>query len=106
MSEQGKRQKAQAAALRYDEGRDNAPAIVGLGQGYVAQQILKTAQESNIPVVEDESLADVLNQFSVGDEIPRELYEVIAQILVFIGRLDGSAAGRYKLEDIQKGKKP
>ena len=104
MKEQGKRQKAQAAALKYDQGKDSAPAIVGLGDGYVAEQILKTAQDNGIPVVEDESLTSVLNRFSIGDEIPEELYAVVAEILVFIGRLDGDAAGRYKLKDIRKGK--
>lgn len=93
----------QAAALKYDMGRDSAPLIVGLGQGYVAQKMLETAEENKIPIVEDESLLSVLNRFSAGDEIPEELYQVVAQILVFIGKLDGSAAGRYQLTEIQKG---
>lgn len=100
MKEKENRQRAQAAALKYDQGQDNAPAIVGLGEGYVARRMLDTARQEGIPVVEDESLAQVLNRFSVGDEIPEELYEVIAQILVFIGRLD-NAPGRYTLEDIR-----
>ena len=94
----------QAAALKYDMGRDNAPLIVGLGEGYVAQKILETAEENKIPVVEDDSLISVLNRFSVGDEIPEELYQVVAQILVFIGKLDGSASRRYQLSEIEKGK--
>ncbi|HWR21907.1 MAG TPA: EscU/YscU/HrcU family type III secretion system export apparatus switch protein [Feifaniaceae bacterium] len=93
----------QAAALKYDMGRDNAPLIVGLGQGYVAKKILETADENRIPIVEDESLLSVLNRFSAGDEIPVELYQVIAQVLVFVGRLDSGTAGRYQLSEIQKG---
>ena len=92
------------AALKYDMGRDNAPLIVGLGEGYVAQKMLETAEENKIPVVEDDSLISVLNRFSVGDEIPEELYQVVAQILVFIGKLDGSASRRYQLSEIEKGK--
>ncbi len=93
----------QAAALKYDMGRDSAPLIVGLGKGYVAETMLKTAEDNRIPIVEDESLLSVLNRFSTGDEIPEELYQVVAQVLVFIGKLDGSTAGRYQLSDIQKG---
>ncbi len=92
-----------AAALKYDMGRDNAPLIVGLGQGYVAQKMLETAEENKIPIVEDDSLLSVLNRFSTGDEIPEELYQVVAQVLIFIGKLDGNAAGRYRLSEIQKG---
>lgn len=92
-----------AAALKYDMGRDSAPLIVGLGQGYVAQKMLETAEENKIPIVEDDSLLSVLNRFSTGDEIPEELYQVVAQILIFIGKLDGSTAKRYQLSDIQKG---
>ncbi len=104
MKEQEKRKNLQAAALKYDMGRDNAPLIVGLGKGYVAEKMLTIAEEEKIPVVEDDSLLSVLNRFSIGDEIPEEIYEVVAQVLVFISKLDGEAAGRYRLEDIKKGK--
>ena len=102
MSEKQKPNR-QVAALKYDMGRDSAPLIVGLGQGYVAQKMLETAEERKIPIVEDDSLLSVLNRFSTGDEIPEELYRVVAQVLVFIGKLDGSTAGHYKLSEIQKG---
>ena len=95
-------QKTRAAALEYEEGKHSAPCIMGLGEGYVAKKMLETAEKNRIPVVEDQSLVDVLNQLSVGDEIPEELYHVIAQVLVFISRLDNVTAGRYKLEDIKK----
>lgn len=102
MEEKG---KLRAAALKYDSGTDTAPCIVGLGEGYVAQKMLETAEEENIPVVEDQSLAGVLSKLSIGDEIPEELYEVIAQVLVFIARMDRRGTEHYKLEDIRKGKR-
>lgn len=104
MSGMEKKEKLQAAALKYDVGKDIAPCIVGLGEGYVAQKMLETAAEENIPVVEDQSLAGVLSKLSIGDEIPEELYQVIAQVLVFIARMDRQGAGRYTSEDIRKGK--
>ncbi len=100
-----KKEKLQAAALKYDAGSDNAPCIVGLGEGFLAHKILETAKEENIPVVEDQSLAGVLSKLSIGDEIPEELYEVIAQVLVFIAKMDRQGSEHYKLEDIRKGKR-
>lgn len=105
MSDMDKKGKLQAAALKYDAGTDEAPSIVGLGEGYVARKILETAQEKSIPIVEDQSLAGVLSKLSIGDEIPEELYRVIAQVLVFIARMDRQGADRYTLEDIRKGKR-
>ncbi len=102
MSSRKEPQTIQAAALKYEAGKHSAPCIVGLGEGYVAKKMLETAEENRIPVVEDQSLVDILSHLSVGDEIPVELYHVIAQVLAFIGRLDNETAGRYKLEDIKK----
>lgn len=99
-----KKRQTHAAALKYDAGKDSAPCIVGLGEGYVAQKILETAADHEIPVVEDETLANVLSSLSVGDEIPEELYQVIAEVLVFIARMDSQSAGRFTLEEIQKRK--
>jgi len=74
-----------AAALRYDSGRDDVPVLTAFGQGNVAERIIEKAQEFGVPIVEDQSLASVLQQVSVGDEIPQELYEVVAQVLIFVG---------------------
>jgi flagellar biosynthesis protein len=81
-----------AAAIRYDPERDGAPVLTAFGEGHVADKILETAEESRVPVVKDAPLAAVLSAVSVGDEIPQELYEVVAKILVFVGEMDG----RYK----------
>ena len=97
-----KKKPTHAAALKYDAGKDNAPCIVGLGEGYVAQKMLETAADHQIPVVEDETLANVLSRLSVGDEIPEELYQVIAEVLVFIARMDAQGKERFTLEEIKK----
>ena len=77
-----------AAALEYDPNDQSAPVLAAFGQGAVAERIIDTARESDIPVVEDASLSMLLKQISIGDEIPEELYEVVAQVLVFIGEAE------------------
>ncbi len=82
--------QTRAAALKYDPDQDNAPIISALGMGHVAEKIIEAANENQIPVVKNETLADVLVGLSVGDAIPPKLYEAVAQILVFISQKDGS----------------
>ncbi|NMB34037.1 MAG: flagellar biogenesis protein [Clostridium sp.] len=77
-----------AAALRYLPEKNNAPQIVALGKGEIAEKILKKAQESNIPIQKDDKLSDALEALNIGDQIPPELYEVVAQIFAYIGDID------------------
>lgn len=90
-----KEKRPRATAIKYDAQRDNAPCIVGLGQGEVARNIIKTAQKNDVAIVENPSLCDMLGKMSIGDEIPEELYDVVAEILVFISRLDEDRSRRY-----------
>ncbi len=77
-----------AAALKYDIEEDNAPRVVANAKGDIAQKIIETAQEHNIPIRENQDLVDILVQLNIGEEIPPKLYEVIAEILSFIYRLE------------------
>jgi len=76
-----------AAALTYEIG-ETAPKVTALGKGEVALRIIKTAQENNVPIFENSGLVDTLLQLDIGDQIPPELYGVVAEILVFISRID------------------
>jgi len=76
-----------AAALKYEPG-DLAPKVVAHGAGWLADKIIKTAEEGGVHVHEDKELVEVLTQMNVGDAIPPELYDVVAKILVFIDGLD------------------
>ena len=82
-----KSQPKQAIALEYDPN-DIAPKVIATGSGYLAEKILDKAKEENIPIHEDEKLAKTLSKLSVGDAIPPELYEVVAEILVFVDSMD------------------
>ena len=76
-----------AVALRYNPG-DEAPEVIATGKGALAEKILKKAEENDVPVYEDEKLAKTLSKLEIGDMIPPELYGVVAEILVFVDRMD------------------
>lgn len=77
-----------AAALSYNRDKDIAPKVVAKGKGYVAQAIIEKAEEANVPIYKDAHLAEQLNQLAVGTDIPEHLYDVVAQVLIFIARID------------------
>lgn len=80
-----------ATALKYDTSHDRAPKVVAKGMGLIADNILKKAEEHDIPVYEDETLANQLYNLSLGEEIPPEMYNVVAEVLVFIAKMDTQA---------------
>ncbi len=80
--------RKQAVALRYQAGVTEAPTVVAKGKGYVAENILQKAKEHRIPVQEDPSLVEVLSKLDIDQQIPPELYQVVAEILAFVYRLD------------------
>jgi flagellar biosynthesis protein len=76
-----------AIALSYDGKR--APRITAKGQGLVAEQIIEHAKEHNIPLHTDTAMVKVLSKLSLGDEIPRELYLAVAEVIAFVYLLSG-----------------
>jgi flagellar biosynthesis protein len=79
--------KKKAVALRY-ERNDRAPKITAKGAGRVAEIILRIAKENDIHIEDNSLLSEALMQFEVGDYIPEELYEVVAEILAFVYKLE------------------
>lgn len=73
-----------AVALQYDREAMSAPRVVAKGRGIVAERLIAMARENNIPIVEDKLLVETLDQLDVNREIPGELYQVVAEILVAI----------------------
>ena len=74
-----------AVAIEYVPG-EAAPKILATGKGVIADK------ESNVPTYKDDKLADTLSRLKIGDMIPTELYEVVAEILVFVNDLDNLKA--------------
>lgn len=54
----------------------------------MADKIIEKAKESNVPLYKDNKLAGTLSKLKIGDMIPPELYEVVAEILVFVDDMD------------------
>ncbi len=76
-----------AVAVAYEPG-DRAPRILASGKGEVAEKIIEKAKENDVPLYKDNKLADTLSKLKIGDAIPPELYEVVAEILVFVDDMD------------------
>lgn len=87
-----------AVALQYDPG-EAAPKILATGRGHIAEKIIEEANANDVPLYKDSKLANTLSKLEVGDSIPPELYEVVAQILVFV---DGMDKMRAKLDAARK----
>lgn len=83
--------KKKAVALRYDQSRESAPRVVAAGKGYHAERILQVAKEAQLPIYEDHTLVDMLSYLDLGSEIPDELYDMVAEVLVFVYSLDKKA---------------
>lgn len=90
-----KKEIRQATALQYSPETDVAPRIIATGKGIVAEKIIEKAQEKDIPIYEDRNLAKTLSALGIGEEIPPEIYEVVAEILIFIGSVDRSYGEKY-----------
>lgn len=76
-----------AVALKYNP-QMSAPKVIVKGQGYLAEKILESAKENEITIYEDKSLVEELEKIDLGLNIPPHLYEVVAQVLLFVSNLD------------------
>ncbi|MCP4745093.1 MAG: flagellar biosynthesis protein FlhB [Desulfobacteraceae bacterium] len=77
-----------AAALRYQQGQEDAPRVVAKGRGKVAEKIVQIAGQHQVPIVEDSNLVQMLEALDVDMEIPPDLYHAVAEILVFVYKLN------------------
>ncbi|MBH1942409.1 EscU/YscU/HrcU family type III secretion system export apparatus switch protein [Mobilitalea sibirica] len=76
-----------AVAVSYNP-KDDAPKVIAAGRGYLAERIIERAGEANIPLHKNEGLAETLSKVEIGSYIPPELYDVVAEILVFVDHMD------------------
>lgn len=82
----------QAVALRYDRQPGGAPKVTASGQGEVARRIIAAAEAAGVDIVQDPDLLEVLGRIPLGEEIPAELFQAVAEILAFIYRVNGRYA--------------
>ena len=79
--------KKTAVALEYEPG-DQAPKVIATGQGKLAERIIEVAKESDVPIHKDAKLAESLSILDIGEYIPPELYNIVAEVLVFVDSMD------------------
>ena len=87
MSKSDRSPSKRAVALQYGAD-DAAPVVVASGMGYLAEKIVDVAVDHGVPVYEDDSLATVLAQLNLGQEIPAELYQAIVEIYIYFLKFD------------------
>src|SRR5688500_14348756 len=75
-----------------------APFVAAAGQGHLADEIVALAERHGIPVEHDPALASLLSTLRVGQALPPEMYQVIAELLVFLYDLDRSEERRVGKE--------
>jgi len=77
-------QTPKAVALKYDMEKNNAPSVIAKGKGKTASNIIKLANEHDIPIKKDEDLIELLSKIDIDKEIPAGMYKAVAEIFSFI----------------------
>jgi len=84
-----------AVALKYDTSISDAPVVLAKGQDYIALRIKDIAKENNVEIVENKPLARTLFEtVDVGEAIPPELYQAVAEVLAFVYSLRNNTSGK------------
>lgn len=83
-----------AAALRYNRN-DAAPMVTANGKGLIADEIIKKANENNVPILEDASLVELLAELNINETIPPDLYQAVAEVFAFVYHTDKQMEGKY-----------
>ncbi len=79
-----------AVALRHEPDSGRAPLVVASGRGAIARRLVEIAAEHGVPVREDPDLAALLSLVDLGDEIPADLYQAVAEVISFVYRANES----------------
>lgn len=75
--------RLRATALGYEAGAGKAPKVLATGAGEVARRIIEIAQQNGVPVRSEPALAEALSRLELAQEIPEELFQAVAEILVW-----------------------
>ncbi len=79
-----------ACALKYDAQESSAPVLIAKGQDYIAARIKEIAKENGVEIVENKQLArTIFDTVEIGQAIPQELYQAVAEVLAFVYSLKG-----------------
>ena len=86
-SDKKEEKQKKAVALKYGE-EDAVPKVTAKGKGWLAEKILEVAKEHDLPIRTDEDLVEILEQVDLNQEIPLEVYAVVAEIFAYIYRVN------------------
>lgn len=78
-----------AVGIKYQEGNKDAPKVIAKGFGDLAEAIIQIARQNGVLVHEDPYLSEFLSTLDLGQEIPEQLYHVIAELIAFSYVLQG-----------------
>ncbi len=77
-----------AVAIKYDEQESAAPKVIASGKGVIADRIIEVASEAGIHIQQDPDLVELLAKVDIGEEIPVELYQTVAEVLAFVYKMN------------------
>jgi len=80
-----------AVALKYKVYEENAPRVLAKGKGELAKKIIEKAKLYDIPLFQNETLADMLLNVEVGEEIPPRMYKAVVDVFVWLYKLEEKA---------------
>ena len=83
------KRRSKAVAIKYKPRESSTPSVVAKGAGEIADRIVKIAKEHGIPVKEDPDLVETLSKLDLDQEVPPELYHVIAEVLAWVYKING-----------------
>ena len=96
MSNIEKKTDRSAVSLRYDNRVNKSPVVTAKGKGVIADKIISLAKANNVPIKEDPDLVHLLSKVDLNREIPASLYQVVAELLSFVYKLNGEYSSRVK----------
>ena len=79
-----KKSPKKAVALLYDQQKSDAPRVVATGSNLIADTIIAKAKEAGVAIKEDKDLVELLAKVPLGEEIPADLYQTVAEVLAFV----------------------
>jgi flagellar biosynthesis protein len=85
-----------AIAIKYDREKDGAPRVIAKGMRLKAEKIREIAKQYGVPMMKNTTLAASLYRVDVGQEIPEELFDAVAEVLNFVYALQQQASGIKK----------
>jgi len=80
-----------AVALKYKAYEDNAPKVIAKGKGELAKKIIEKAKIYDVPLFQNEMLAEMLLSVEVGEEIPPKMYKAVVDVFVWLHGLEEKA---------------